>query len=197
MKFLRLAACLMVPLALAAPRILASFPEAGPDDKGCTAEDRVYMSRAYELARYAITHGGGPFGALLVKDGKILAEFSNCVHSTGDVTKHAETGLISAFSPKIDRDTFSKSTLYTSTEPCAMCCGAIVFAGIGRVVYGASEAPFQQVMGLPPDKEPLRSHEIIGRISPQTKVLGPLMEAEGLQIHESYWPIHPEDVGKS
>jgi tRNA(Arg) A34 adenosine deaminase TadA len=155
------------------------------------------MARAYELARYAITHGGGPFGALLVKDGKILAEFSNSVHSTGDVTKHAETGLISAFSPKINRETFSKSTLYTSTEPCAMCCGAICFAGIGRVVYGTSEAPFVQVMGLPADPNPLTSHEILGRIAPKVKVLGPLMEAEGLSIHEDYWPAHPEDVGKS
>ncbi len=155
------------------------------------------MARAYELARYATTHGGGPFGALLVKDGKILAEFSNCVHSTGDITKHAETGLISAFSPKIDRATFAKSTLYTSTEPCAMCCGAICFSGIGRVVYGVSESPFEQVMGLPPSANPLTSHEIIGRVSPKTKVLGPLMEAEGLAIHEEYWPAHPEDVGKS
>ena len=124
-------------------------------------------------------------------------EYSNCVHSTHDVTKHAETGLISAFSPKIDRETFAKSTLYTSTEPCTMCCGAICFAGIGRVVYGTSEAPFEQVMGIPPDKNPLTSHEILGRIAPKTKVLGPLMEAEGLIIHEGYWPIHPEDVGKS
>jgi tRNA(Arg) A34 adenosine deaminase TadA len=194
---LRLPLAALTPLALLATSALAAFPAASADDKACTPQDRVYMSRAYELARYAITHGGGPFGALLVKDGKILAEFSNCVHSTGDVTKHAETGLISTFSPKIDRDTFSKSTLYTSTEPCAMCCGSIIFAGIGRVVYGTSEGPFEEVMGLPPDKEPLRSHEIIGRISPQTKVLGPLMEAEGLSIHEGYWPIHPEDVGKS
>jgi tRNA(Arg) A34 adenosine deaminase TadA len=155
------------------------------------------MARAYELARYAITHGGGPFGALLVKDGKILAEYSNCVHSTHDVTKHAETGLISAFSPKIDRETFAKSTLYTSTEPCTMCCGAICFAGIGRVVYGTSEAPFLNVMGLPPDPNPLTSHEVLGRIAPKIKVLGPLMEAEGLIIHEGYWPVHPEDVGKS
>jgi tRNA(Arg) A34 adenosine deaminase TadA len=188
---------LLAPLLLAASSAFAEFPAASRDDPACTAEDRVYMARAYELARYAITHGGGPFGALLVKDGKILAEFSNCVHSTHDVTKHAETGLISAFSPKIDRETFSKSTLYTSTEPCTMCCGAIVFAGIGRVVYGTSEAPFLQVMGLPPDANPLTSHEVIGRISPKTKVLGPLMEAEGLVIHEGYWPIHPEDVGKS
>jgi tRNA(Arg) A34 adenosine deaminase TadA len=193
------------PLRSLAPALLmllgsnafGAFPAASPDDAACTAQDRVYMARAYELARYATTHGGGPFGALLVKDGKILAEFSNCVHSTGDITKHAETGLISAFSPKIDRETFSKSTLYTSTEPCAMCCGAICFAGIGRMVYGVSEAPFEQVMGLPPDANPLTSHEILGRIAPGIKVLGPLMEADGLKVHEDYWPVHPEDVGKS
>lgn len=78
-----------------------------------------------------------------------------------------------------------------------MCCGAICFAGIGRVVYGTSEAPFVQVMGLPAAADPLTSHELLRRISPDTKVLGPLMEAEGLAIHEGYWPIHPEDVGKS
>jgi tRNA(Arg) A34 adenosine deaminase TadA len=176
---------------------LGAFPKPEADDPGCTAEDRKYMSRAYELARYAVTHGGGPFGALLVKDGKVLAEFSNCVHATGDVTKHAEAGLISTFSPKISRETFAASTLYTSTEPCSMCCGAIIFSGIGRVVYGTAEAPFEEVMGVPNAPQPLRSREILGRISPATKVLGPLMEDEGLKIHEDYWPRHPEDVGRS
>ncbi len=190
-------AFLFAPFFLLTPAAFAAFPPARPDDPACTAEDRIYMGRANELARYAVTHGGGPFGALLVKDGKILAEYSNCVHSTHDVTKHAETGLISAFSPKIDRETFAKSTLYTSTEPCAMCCGAICFAGIGRVVYGTSEASFEQVMGLPPAPNPLRSHEILRRIAPRVRVLGPLMEAEGLTIHEDYWPNHPEDVGRS
>lgn len=184
-------------LLFLASSAFGAFPAASKDDPECTAQDKIFMARAYELARYATTHGGGPFGALLVKDGKILAEFSNCVHSTHDVTKHAETGLISAFSPKIDRETFAKSTLYTSTEPCTMCCGAISFAGVGRVVYGTSEAPFLQVMGVPPDPNPLTCHEVFNRISPKTKVLGPLMEAEGLTIHEGYWPIHPEDVGKS
>jgi tRNA(Arg) A34 adenosine deaminase TadA len=188
---------LFIPLSILASSAFGGQPVAAPDDPACTAQDRVYMARAYELARYATTHGGGPFGALLVKDGKILAEFSNCVHSTGDVTKHAETGLISAFSPKIDRATFAASTLYTSTEPCAMCCGAICFAGIGRMVYGTSEAPFEQTMGLKAGPDLLSSHEILRRIAPQVKVLGPLMEAEGLVIHEEYWTAHPEDVGKS
>jgi tRNA(Arg) A34 adenosine deaminase TadA len=183
-------------LFLAVAAMLGAAPPASPDDPGCTAEDRVFMKRAYELARYATTHGGGPFGALLVKDGKILAEYSNCVISTGDVTKHAETGLISTFSPKIPREVFAQSTLYTSTEPCAMCCGAIFFSGIGRVVYGTSEAPFLKTMGLPPDADPLTSHELLHRISPSTQVLGPLMEAEGLEIHQDFWPKHPEAVGK-
>jgi tRNA(Arg) A34 adenosine deaminase TadA len=193
---LPLRAAAIAPLLLLAAAGFAAAPAASPDDPGCTAEDRVYMARAYELARYATTHGGGPFGALLVKDGKILAEYSNRVLATGDITQHAETGLISAFSPRIDRKTFAASTLYTSTEPCTMCCGAIAFSGIGRVVYGTSEAPFLQAMGLPPDADPLTSHEVLRRIAPGTKVLGPLMEPEGLKIHEDFWPSHPEDVGK-
>lgn len=187
------------PLACLALASLAraAAPAAAPDDPACTDADRAFMKRAYELSRYAITHGGGPFGAVLVKDGKIIAEFSNCVHSTGDITKHAETGLISTYSPKISRETFAQSTLYTSTEPCAMCCGAICFSGIGRMVYGVSEIPFEKTMGVHPMPEPLTSHEILRRIAPNVEVHGPLLEAEGLEIHESYWPVHPEDVGKS
>jgi tRNA(Arg) A34 adenosine deaminase TadA len=173
----------------------ASVPKPAPDDPSCTAQDRLFMERAYALARYATTHGGAPFGALLVKDGKILAEYSNCEHATGDVTRHAETGLISAYSPKIDRKTFSESTLYTSSEPCAMCSGAIRFAGIGRVVFGTGEGAFEQVIGVPPNPHPIRCREILQRLSAPTQVLGPLMEAEGLQIHADYWPLHPIHVG--
>jgi tRNA(Arg) A34 adenosine deaminase TadA len=182
---------LFVALLAAASTARAVFPAALPDDPSCTAEDRTFMKRAYELARFATTHGGSPFGALLVRDGKILAEFSNCENATGDVTKHAETGLISAFSPKIDRATFAASTLYTSSEPCTMCCGAIRFAGIGRVVFGTTEAQFLRVMDLPADPRPLDSREVFARTAPQVRVQGPLMEDEGLQIHEAFWPSHP------
>jgi tRNA(Arg) A34 adenosine deaminase TadA len=175
--------------------MLGANPAANPDDPGCTAEDRVYMARAYELARYATTHGGGPFGALLVKDGKILAEYSNQVLATGDVTKHAETGLISTFSPTISRATFKASTLYTSSEPCTMCCGSIRFAGIGRVVYGTGELQFLRVIGVPDAANPLESKEVFTRTSPGTVVLGPLMEKEGLEIHEAFWPSHKRTQG--
>lgn len=177
-------------LALLAGAARAQTPAALPDDPACTAADRKFMERAYELARLATTHGGAPFGAVLVKDGVVIAEYSNSEFSTGDVTKHAETGLISAYSPKLSRATFAASTLYTSSEPCTMCCGSIRFAGIRRVVYGTTETQFLRVMGVPPDPNPLESREVFARTAPKVQVLGPLMEAEGLAIHEAYWPTH-------
>jgi tRNA(Arg) A34 adenosine deaminase TadA len=182
---------LILPLAVLALAARAAMPAPLPDDPACTAADRTYMERAYELARYATTHGGAPFGAVLVKDGKVIAEFYNCERETGDVTKHAETGLISKYSPTIDRATFAQSTLYTSSEPCTMCCGSIRFAAIGRVVYGTTETQFLKVIGLPPDPNPLESKEVFARTAPTTVVLGPLMEKEGLLIHEDYWTQHP------
>jgi tRNA(Arg) A34 adenosine deaminase TadA len=175
----------------------AAFPTPLADDPACTATDRHFMARAYELARIAMSHGGAPFGALLVKDGKVLAEFSNCEFSTHDVTKHAETGLISTYSPKIDRATFAASTLYTSSEPCTMCCGSIRYAGIRRIVYGTTEEQFLRVIGRPPLPHPLASHEVFARTAPGVEVLGPLMEAEGLAIHEAYWPKLRMTAGKS
>lgn len=178
------------PLTLLSAFAAGQNPAALPDDPACTATDRHFMERAYELARFATTHGGAPFGAVLVKDGKVIAEYSNCEFSTGDITKHAETGLISAFSPKLNHATFAASTLYTSSEPCTMCCGSIRFAGIRRVVFGTTEAQFLRVIGVPLVAHPLDSREVFSRTAPSTQVLGPLMEAEGLVIHENYWPSH-------
>jgi len=183
-------------LLILAADLRAVNPVPLPDDPACTPADRVFMERAYELARYATTHGGAPFGAVLVNDGKVIAEYSNCEFTTGDVTKHAETGLISAYSPKISRETFAKSTLYTSSEPCTMCCGSIRFARIGRVVFGTSELQFLRIIGVPIGDNPLESKEVFMRTSPSTQVLGPLMEKEGLEIHEAYWPGHPIPSGK-
>lgn len=181
--------------ALVAAAALGATPTPLPDDPACTPIDRKFMERAYELARFATTHGGAPFGAVLVKDGAVIAEYSNSEFLTGDITKHAETGLISTFSPKLSHATFAASTLYTSSEPCTMCCGSIRFAGIRRVVYGTTEAQFLLVIGVPPDPNPLASREVFARTAPYTQVLGPLMEGEGLIIHEAYWPSHRREPG--
>ncbi len=177
-------------LALLAACSASASPNPLPDDPACTATDRVFMSRAFELARQGVASGNGPFGAVLVKDGKVLAEYHNRVRTTTNVTQHAETGLIATFSPKMDRATFAASTLYTSSEPCTMCCGSIRFAGIGRVVYGVTESQFERIITGTDETNHLGSKEVFARTAPQVKVLGPLMEAEGLIEHEKYWPTH-------
>lgn len=168
------------------------------DDPACTADDRKFISRTYDLARSAVAHGNEPFGALLVKDGKIILENENSINTSHDLTQHAETGLISKASQQFDAATLAACTLYTSTEPCIMCCGAIRWAGVHRVVYGTTGLQLKRIFALvfPPQPvpagfKPLQIREVFARTLARTKsdvvIAGPLMEAEGLNIHKSYW----------
>ncbi len=170
----------------------AASPVPLPDDPACTAVDRKFMLRALELVRDSVAHGRHPFSAVLVKDGQVLAEYVNQSDLTHDVTQHAETGLISKYSPKFDRATFAGCTLYASSEPCTMCCGSIRFAGIKRVVYGVTETQFLLTWGFPLTARPLQIREIMARTAPDIQVLGPLMEAEGLKLHAEYWAKYGE-----
>ncbi len=166
----------------------AASPKALPDDPACTAADRAYMKEAYQLAGEAVKKGNAPFGALLVVDGKVVAKYMNNVAKSHDPTRHAELGLISAYAPKISREDFRSGTLYASSEPCIMCSGAILNAGVMRVVYGVTEAQFQKFIKDTDDKKPLTCRETMARTYPAVKVLGPLMEKEGLVQHAAYWP---------
>jgi tRNA(Arg) A34 adenosine deaminase TadA len=187
---------ILVAMASGAPAPVASQARKTlqplPDDPAATDQDRLFIRRAYEIARNAVSHGNEPFGALLVRDGKILAECENAVQTTRDVTKHAETGLISDVTVRLNRASFRGSTLYTSTEPCTMCCGAIRWAGIERVVFGVSEGQVDRILdahfGDAAATNPLRSKEVFRRIEPRTTVIGPIAEAEGLPTHGEFWP---------
>ena len=161
--------------------------EAGSDDPAATDEDRRHMNRAYELASSAVEHGNHPFGALIVRDGEILLEFENQVITSGDVTQHAEIGLISLATPKFDRETLSQSTLYTSTEPCIMCCGAIYWAGVTKIVFGTS-AREMVTKGLKSEYRGIPSREVYSRIGPHVEIIGPINEERGLEIHKEGWP---------
>jgi tRNA(Arg) A34 adenosine deaminase TadA len=187
---------ILLAMAWQAPAPVAPQVQTGsqpsPGDPAATDVDRRFIRRAYEIARNATSHGNEPFGALLVRDGKILAEFENAVQTTRDVTKHAETGLISDVCMRLNRTGFRGSTLYVSTEPCTMCCGAIRWAGIERVVFGVSESQVDRIIeahfGETATPNALRSKEVVRRIAPGTKVIGPIAEVEGLSIHAEFWP---------
>ena len=100
-----------------------------------------FLRRAIALAtRNVITAAGGPFGAVVVRDGKIVGEGANSVTSTNDPTAHAEVNAIRAATKALRTFTLGGCELYTSCEPCPMCLAAAYWARLDAVYYGASAA---------------------------------------------------------
>ena len=88
-------------------------------------EDKDFMRQAIALAVDNVENGGGPFGAVIVKDGKVIATGTNRVTPNNDPTAHAEVCAIRAACAKLGTFNLSGCVLYTSCEPCPMCLGAI------------------------------------------------------------------------
>jgi len=93
------------------------------------------MARAIELSVENVNAGGGPFGAVVVKDGAIVAEGVNRVTATHDPTAHAEVSVIRAACAKLGAFELRDCDLYTSCEPCPMCLGAIYWARLAHVYF--------------------------------------------------------------
>jgi tRNA(adenine34) deaminase len=100
-------------------------------------EDEKWMSLALEQARKAEEEGEVPVGAILVKDGLLIAKAHNQPISTNDATAHAEIQLIRAAGKKLKNYRLTGTSLYVTLEPCAMCLGAIMHARVERIVFGA------------------------------------------------------------
>jgi guanine deaminase len=100
-----------------------------------------FLRRAIALATQNVTSGaGGPFGALIVRDGQILGEGANSVTATNDPTAHAEVNAIRAATKALGSFTLAGCDLYTSCEPCPMCLAAAYWAHVDSVYYGARAA---------------------------------------------------------
>lgn len=98
-------------------------------------DDFLFMKRAIELSLENVKKGGGPFGAVIAKNGEILAESCNLVTRLKDPTAHAEINVIREAAQKLENFDLSGCVLYTSCEPCPMCLGAIYWAKIDKVVF--------------------------------------------------------------
>lgn len=112
-------------------------------DADTTAEretaDRRWMERAMSLARHAGSIGEVPVGAVLVRNGAVLAEGWNHPIVAADPTRHAEIHALRAAAERDGNYRVTGSTLYVTLEPCVMCVGALIHARIGRLVYAAAE----------------------------------------------------------
>lgn len=139
--------------------------------------DQAYMGLAIEEAR----KGDAPYGAVLVKGSEIVVRAYNTVTSDGDVTAHAEINVLRKALVERSIDSLEGYTLYTTGEPCAMCTGAIIFAGVGRVVYGAS---VQELAAAGQDQIHISSETIIAAGFQNIEVEGGVRVAEVLRLFE-------------
>ena len=154
-------------------------------------QDLAFLRRAIELADRARSEGRHPFGALIVNaQGQTIVEArNNAVRPAGDPTQHAEMLACRAIARKMTEAQMATCTLYTSTEPCAMCAGAIYWVGVGRVVYALSEQALARYTG-PHDENPtldLPCREVFARGQRRVIVAGPAIEDEAGRVHEGFW----------
>src|SRR3974390_2368909 len=153
--------------------------------------DETLLRRAFEVARRSRANGDHPFGALLAgPDGAILREQTNGYSAEGgDMTAHAERLLATWASRSHEPAFLARCTLYTSAEPCAMCAGAIYWAGIGRVVYGQSEKSLKAATGAHAENPTLDLPCRVGCAAGQrsVEVIGPLLEDEAAALQAEFW----------
>jgi len=144
-----------------------------------------FMRQAINLAQQARTGGNHPFGALLVWDGEVVMTAENTVNTGHDITHHAELNLVSAASRQFSMVELGQMTLYTSTEPCAMCAGAIYWAGIRKVVYGCSAAALGRLAG---GSFVVPCADLFAYGVEPTEVVGPVLADEAEKVHHGFWP---------
>jgi tRNA(Arg) A34 adenosine deaminase TadA len=125
---------------------------------------------------------------LVDPDGKILLEAENTVVTERDATGHAERKLMSMASRRLEPALLARCTMYTSTEPCAMCAGSIYWVGVCRVVCGLAERDLLALTGFhernPTFDLPCRVFAAGPR---PTEVIGPMLRPEAMAVHEGFW----------
>lgn len=129
------------------------------------------MREAIKLANDNIKKGGGPFAAIIIKDGQIIAHGTNQVTNNNDPTAHAEVEAIRNAAKKLNSFDLTECEIYTTCEPCPMCFGAIYWAKISKVYYGNTKEDAANIgfddhfiyeeLDLPKEKRKLKMVELL------------------------------------
>ncbi|MFI5794554.1 nucleoside deaminase [Streptomyces sp. NPDC051677] len=161
-----------------------------PSPNKLTDLDRTHLLSAIALAARARGNGNHPFGALLTDStGNVLLTAENTVLTERDLTGHAETNLVRLASRTLEPSQLVDATLYTSTEPCAMCSGAVYWSGVRRVVYALAAAELNVLAGADPS-EPLLDlpcRRVFEAGGSTVEVSGPYLYEDAAAVHAGYW----------
>ncbi len=151
-----------------------------------TDADLRWLRATFDLAHRARGRGDTACGSLLVDaGGNLLLEGEDTDKTQNDVTAHAELNVVREAARRFTLEVLAAATLYTSTEPCAMCAGAIYWSGIRRVVFGAGLARLHEVFGHTSDGSALLvpCRDVFARGTSRVEVVGPLLEDEAIRLH--------------
>ena len=110
-----------------------------------TKQDKCFMRQAIDLSIENVANGGGPFGAVIVRDGEVVATGVNRVTANNDPTAHAEVSAIRAACQKEGSFKLEGCTIYTSCEPCPMCLSAIYWAGLSRICFANTKQDAEDI----------------------------------------------------
>ncbi len=149
-----------------------------------------HLKTAISVAWSARKNGNHPFGAVLVdENNRVVLQAENTVMTGRDATGHAETNLVRLATQHFSPEQLEHFTLYSSTEPCAMCAGAIYWSQIGQVVYALSEVDLYDITGPSPDNLVLPCREVFAHSKRQVEVFGPIgeLQLEARAVHEGFW----------
>jgi tRNA(Arg) A34 adenosine deaminase TadA len=152
-------------------------------------DDMTFMRRAIELSRACANSDEGPFGAVVVRDGKIIGEGVNRVVPTGDATAHAEIVAIRAACQAIGSHVLDRAVIYTSCEPCPMCLGAAWWARVAEIVY-ANTREDAAAIGFDDDAI---YREVASPLDQRTLPIRRLGAAEALEVFK-LWHSKPDRV---
>jgi tRNA(adenine34) deaminase len=154
------------------------------------AIDEQYIRNALDLAREAVKRNEVPIGAVVVRDGSILAAATNRTIRDQDPTAHAELLAIREASAKLDSWRLDDCTLYVTLEPCAMCAGAIVLSRMKRVVFGA----WDEKAGMAGSVGDLLRHP---KLNHRPEVRAGVLDEECRRLLEDFFRKHLAPKGRS
>lgn len=148
-----------------------------------TPTDEQFLRRAIALAFQARERGADPFGAVLVRANEIVYEAEDGSVEFSDPTYHAEVRLISEYCRRYQQFSLDGFIIYCSAEPCLMCCGAIHWSKISRVVFSISQTMLQEYSGGRPKYS---ANDLLNIGHKHIEVIGPMLVEEGRAVFNDY-----------
>ena len=162
-----------------------------------STDHNQFMALALEEARTGLGAGERPFGSVVVSNGKVVGRGRNLVNSTKDPTAHAETLAIRDASKNLNDSRLTGSIVYTTCEPCPMCCGAILWAGVDTLVIGTSYASIRQLSKGALDLRDYNARRLVELTGFKLNIVSGVMASECDAIYRDWqgWAGYPRPGG--